>query len=150
MKILQIKGCWAANIGNAFLDLGSELQISKALPYLDFQSVGGHNTWAFDFFSKKLLKKSNPSNQLGLDQFVSEDTSVVLFTGMVLTAGFFARYRKFLSYLESKEKFILFLGAGLRDYNENEASIVKDALSEITNYQIISRDNKSFKKKKVS
>ena len=144
MRLLQIKGCWAANIGNAFLDIGSRYQFETLFPQLDFCAVGGHNTWAFDYFSNKLLKKVNSSNRLNLSNFITPDTKIVLFTGMVLTKGFISRYGEFLSHLSESGIFLLFNGAGLREYTIDEASYVTNALKNMSRYHVLTRDRKSY------
>ena len=119
MRHLQIKGCWAANIGNAFLDIGSRYQLETLFPQFEFCAVGGHNTWAFDYFSNKRLKNVNSSNRLNLLNFITPDTKIVLFTGKVLTKGFISRYGEFLSHLSESGIFILFNGYLRLGFGEN-------------------------------
>lgn len=140
MRIIQVKGCWAANIGNAFLDIGSRFQLETIFPTIEFCSVGGHNTWAFDYFSNQRFKSVNSSHKLRLETFITSDTKIVFFTGMVLTKGFVNRYKEFLSHLSDSGIFVLFNGAGLREYTIDEANFVTSSLKNIQNYHILTRD----------
>jgi len=62
MNIFQIRGCWAANIGNAFLDLGCEYQLRQVFNKAKIVSVGGHNNWLFDFFNNQILESGVKKN----------------------------------------------------------------------------------------
>ena len=115
MKVLQIRGCWAANIGNAFLDVGCAYQIEQVVEKLDMTTWSGHNKWAFDYFSKKPFGKKEKTNEFPLENLIYSKFDILVFTGMVLTEGFFARYRSFLNTMKKRPALILFNGAGLRN-----------------------------------
>ena len=143
MKVCVVRGCWSANIGNAFLDMGSECVVRHSGCFDDIFSHGSHPRWLFDHItSNRLLCKKHKDNfYFGLGDI---DSDYFVFTGMILTKGFVKRYKDSILLLLRQGNKIIFNGAGPYSYDASELSVVRSFLDEININGIITRDLQSY------
>jgi len=146
IKITLVKGCWAANIGNAFIDMGSIASLEQVNSETEIHTTASLPIWLFysrrheGFFK---LKKKYFKNYFSLINKISSD--YVVFSGMVLSEGFIDRYRDEIINLKKRRVKIIVNGEGARIYNENEVEKYRNFLREIKPFIFISRDEESFR-----
>ncbi len=168
-KIVYFK-VWWNNIGNAFIDLGAQYAIGKAISGMDFYLIGGGivnllryvTNWKLRLIKKILpgsvlnrIRRNYPdlkyilytpssySDAFDLVSIINAD--YVIFSGMVLNKWFLQIVNYIFQKLKNKESKIIFLGCGGAHYTEDEFEYVSNFLKEIKPYALISRDEWTYR-----
>lgn len=141
MKILVLNGCWTPNIGNAFVNLGTEQIVKKAFGECEIiYSADIANKWFFNQSDESNLYSNNSFN-------VSKhiDVDLVVWGGMVLTKYNFELAQSIFMEFSNRDIPILFLGAGADEYSSEEAEYVAACLQRLKYVGIITRDETTYK-----
>lgn len=140
MKVLILNGCWTPNIGNAFVNLGTEQIVKQAFEGCDiFFSADVANKWFFDLASNGSQMLQNSFN---ISQYFQVD--LVIWGGMILTKYNFELAQNIFSEYSRRKIPIIFLGAGADEYTEEEAEYVASCLKQLEYIGIITRDDRTY------
>lgn len=141
MKILILNGCWTPNIGNAFVNLGTEQIVKKAFGECEIvYSADVANKW---FFAQNTIGGSYSKNSFNISKYM--DIDLVVWGGMILTKYNFELAQDIFMEFSNREIPILFLGAGADEYSSEEAEYVATCLKQLKYVGIITRDDTTYK-----
>lgn len=143
-QITLVAGCWAVNMGNAFIDLGSRECLRQACQPMEIKITSSFPIWLFDSKGQRRGKlfKNVRLNYFSLIKHV--DSDFVVFSGMVLSEGFITRYRDQIVRLRKKGVRLIINGGGGRTYSDEEITKYREFLKEVKPYCFVSRDERSF------
>ena len=171
MKVALFTSVYFNNIGNGFLDLGTEMELKEALPAdanivkisqcANFAASLGRLfaikemavvkwIWSYLMQNKKSKQIHNKAYSAVNTTEVFSPASMFYFDylvipGCVLTIHFFKIYIKFLENKTRQGCKIVFIGASGNYYTEDETSYVSKCLSELKPYAIMTRDSVAYK-----
>lgn len=140
MRILIFNGCWTPNIGNAFVNIGTEQIVRQVFKDCEIiYSADVANKW---YFGVPTDSGDYINNSFNISKYI--DVDLVVWGGMILTKHFVDLAEKiFLEFTERKIP-ILFLGAGMDEYTNEEADCVAHALNKFKYVGIITRDDETY------
>lgn len=141
MKVLILNGCWSPNIGNAFVNLGTEQIIRKAFGKCEIiYSADVANKWFFGLCGEEGQYSNNSFN---ISKYIA-DIDLVVWGGMILTEYNFKLAQEIFMEFDNREIPILFLGAGADEYSDVEAEYVANCLQKLKYVGIITRDTNTY------
>ena len=139
MNVLILNGCWAPNIGNAFVNLGLEGIIKKLYPRANvIYSAELNNSWYFSLTTPEMVKNNFPITNY------YPDIDLAIWGGMMLTKEFIDSGGKTFENLSANNVPILLIGAGGDKYDEEEKTAVLEFFKGLKNYSIITRDELTY------
>ena len=144
IEINIIRGCHITNIGNAFLDIGSEMAIRLAVPDARINRSSSFPSWFSDqSWGTLLWGKTKLTDSF---YFVADKIpcSFAVFSGMVVTARFVRRYAPIIDRLRQRDIRIILNGAGPSEYSKSERATVAKFWNERGLYALVSRDQHTF------
>ncbi len=139
IEINLILGNHITNIGNAFLDMGSEMSLSLAYPNAAIRKSSSFPVWFGDQRKNRRYLKH--------DLFTLADKipcSFAVFSGMVVTERFIRRYGTLIRLLRKRGARIILNGAGPVFYSSGEAAEVIAFWRRYGLYGLVSRDRYTF------
>ena len=140
MRILILNGCWSPNIGNAFVNIGTEVIVRSIFGDCDIiYSADVANKW---FFGVPTESGKYVINSFNISKYM--DVDLVVWGGMILTRYNFELAEPIFMEFNKKEIPILFIGAGADEYTKEEADYVAGILEKIKYIGIITRDDKTY------
>jgi len=138
-----VLGNQITNIGNAFLDMGSQASIAAASPDAHIFQTSSFPRWYehTQAGNRGILHRSEP-NFYSIVSRAPADFAV--FAGMIITKGFIDRYGPSIRRMRDKGVRIILNGAGPVRYNEEETKFCRDFWSEVGLFALVSRDTYSY------
>lgn len=140
MRVLILNGCWSPNIGNAFVNLGTEQIVKRAFGECEIiYSADVANKW---FFEQGTFGKQYSANSFNITKYMNVD--LVVWGGMVLTKYNFQLAQNIFLEFSRRDIPIIFLGAGADEYTLEEAEYVARCLKQLKYVAIITRDDTTY------
>lgn len=138
-----VLGNHITNIGNAFLDIGSQASIQAASPESHVFQTSSFPRWYehTQAQSRRMFRKST-TDFYSLAFRVKADFAV--FSGMIITKGFIDRYGPNIRKMRENGVKIILNGAGPVMYNEEETRFCREFWSEVGLHTLVSRDQYSY------
>ena len=122
-------GCWATNIGNAFIDYGAMYLCSQYNPYI-------YSEMDYLFF------RNHRNNYLST--FEDFKPKCIFFSGMVTCAGFIHDQKEIFDIIDRMGIPVVFNGVGGENYDHNEVSIFREFIKKHNFVGFISRDDDTY------
>lgn len=136
MKVLIFNGCWAPNIGNAFVNLGLEVIVKKCFADCEIvYSSDINNKWYFSIADEN---QNLSKNSFNISAYLNVD--LVVWGGMMLTKEFIDSAGEVFVRFSERNIPIMFIGAGADKYSLEEKEYVNNYLETLNLTAIIARD----------
>ena len=140
MRILILNGCWSPNIGNAFVNYGTEQIVKKAFGDCEIvYSANVANKW---FFEQAINGSRYSLNSFNITKYMNVD--LVVWGGMVLTKYNFQLAQNIFLDFNKRKIPLLLLGGGADEYTWDEAEYVANCLKQLKYVAIITRDDATY------
>ncbi len=136
MKIVYYDSGWPINIGNAFIDIGAAYQIQQAAPEAKLFIASEMPKWLC------WINKVDMNKAVDVAELIETDFLVV--AGMTLCDEFIEVQGPVLRSMAKRGVKIIFLGASLYLYTQEEIDHFKRFLDEVRPHGFMSRDRESF------
>ncbi len=136
MNILFYGGAWPTNIGNAFIDYGSQYSLRTAFPNANIYFASELPRWFFKMHDKQL------DNSIDIAELIDADVLVV--SGMVFCDAFIELEGPVLERLSNIGVKIILNGCGCAFYGSEEKNRFKKYLQKLDVIGFISRDEYTF------
>ncbi len=137
MRIVYYDSGWPINIGNAFIDMGAQYQIRQAAPDSKLFIASEMPKW--------LCWINNMDMKQAVDVAELIETDFLVVAGMTLCDEFIEVQGPVLRRMAKRGVKIIFLGASLYLYTQQEIDHFKKFLDEVKPHGFMSRDRESFK-----
>jgi len=138
-----VLGNHITNIGNAFLDIGSQASIKAASPGAHIFQTSSFPRWYehTQAQNRGMFRRSEPEFYSLVSRAPAD---FAVFSGMIITEGFIDRYGPSIRRMRDKGVRIILNGAGPVRYNEKETQVCRDFWSEVGLFALVSRDTYSY------
>ena len=149
-NILYWNNCWFTNVGESFIDVGAMTLLKRIFPNGNIVSIGPMSNF---YINNICGDNSFNKNTNAIDWFdIFEGTfDYIVFAGMYISESFFNNNQGSFVFLKKIAKAgakVVFLGVGCHEYTENEIICLKNAIEELNNPLIVTRDNFTYEKLK--
>lgn len=135
--IVVVGGYWSTNIGNSFFQLGAQYILTQVFPNDRIVMLSDQP----GFYN---VREGNPKNAFNLLDHVNPDYIVLL--GPVLRSEYAKIWHKTLLLLHDRGVKIIFIGAGMMRYNEDEIKCCRSLLRETPPFIFATRDKDTYHK----
>ena len=149
VQINFVQNTHITNVGNAFLDIGSEMSIRMATPSAVIYRSSAFPTWFADqssnngFLDRRFGTRATlNSSFFHLAERVHCEFAV--FSGMIMTARFVRRYGPLILRMRERGIRLILNGVGPANYNAEELGVVRKFWRECGLYGLISRDRYTY------
>ena len=151
VRINYIRGTHITNIGNAFLDIGSEMSLRLSVANAGVYTSSSFPSW----FADQTANNSFLSRGIGTRQHLQSSmffladkilSDFAVFSGMVVTARFVRRYGPLIRHMRERGVRIVLNGVGPSSYDDEEVVSVSRFWRECGLYGLVSRDHYTYEK----
>lgn len=138
IRVALVSGFWAQNIGNAYFNVGGKWALEQVFGEGKVQFIQDKPQYR-TFYDQS---RGEPNNYVGLHEMLSVDYLVL--QGPLFTKNFEKIWGNTLRKLTKRGVKYICLGAAFFKYTEEEASVVKQFLTEVPPAFISTRDSNTY------